>query len=454
MGDSGIGGSKERPGSDRRAAPGSSSALDCGEVGVGRAVDRLAGVVALAVAAPLAIARAAMAERETGRVFDEHRRLGRAERPIVIRSFAGTARGRRIPYALSLIVGDLRVIGPRPLHPADVIGRRDRDPAVEPGLLSPQRLRARTGIAYGVAEDEPIDQALFRPRNLALVARYVVAELLGGGGRPTPERFDLLGVELDNSTMDETLHWAVQQAQAARTAVLTFVNPDCLNQAIDNAAYRDVLSHADRVMPDGIGIKVATGFQGIDVRENVNGTDMFPLLCEQAAENDLSLFLLGARDGVASAAASEMQRRYPTLRIAGTHHGYFGPTDEAEVIDRINASGADILLVAFGVPLQEIWLDRHRDALRAGLVLGVGGLFDFYSGRIPRAPRWVREVGMEWAWRLAQEPRRMWRRYVIGNPLFLSRAWRDARNKRATRPTRPERPGLLGYGYYGDEGRP
>lgn len=408
------------------------------------------GAVAFVGLSPVFAVRAAAARMSEGRVFDRHRRLGQFDRPIVVRSFAGELRGRRLPYLLSLIAGDLRVIGPRPLHPADAFGRRHRDASVRPGLMSPLRLRARTGIAYDSHESDRLDQFLLTRANLGLIARYLIAEMLGGGGRPTPDRFDLLGVEVDNSTMDETLHWAVSQAQAARTAVLAFVNPDSLNIAVQDGTYREVLERAERVMPDGIGIKMATGFQGIDVRENVNGTDMFPLLCERAVESDLSIYLLGAREGVAAAAADEMRRRYPTLKIAGVHHGYFTPEEEPAVVAEINASGADILLAAFGVPTQEIWLDRHRDELLPGLVVGVGGLFDFYSGRIPRAPRWLREVGMEWTWRLAQEPRRMWRRYVIGNPLFLSRAWRDARAKEAGTGSSRERPGLLGYGYYGE----
>jgi len=136
-----------------------------------------------------------------------------------------------------------------------------------------------------------------------------------------------------------------------------------------------------------------------------------------------SLFLLGARPGVAAAAAQSMRQRYPALRIAGTRDGYFDAAEEPAVIEQINASGADILLVAFGAPRQDLWLHQHRDVLAPPVRMGVGGLFDFYSGRIPRAPEWMREIGLEWAYGLLQEPGRMWRRYVIGNPLFLYRVW-------------------------------
>jgi N-acetylglucosaminyldiphosphoundecaprenol N-acetyl-beta-D-mannosaminyltransferase len=148
-------------------------------------------------------------------------------------------------------------------------------------------------------------------------------------------------------------------------------------------------------------------------------------LCEALASSGRSVYLLGARPGVAAAAAEAMARRVPRLIIAGTRHGYFPPEDTDAVIDTINRSGANVLLVAFGAPAQELWLARHRARLAPSIRIGVGGLFDFYSGRIPRAPRWLQELGLEWVWRLVQEPRRMWRRYLVGNPLFLWRVMRQ-----------------------------
>lgn len=406
----------------------------------------LAGALVGALS-PVLIARGIAALVTDGHVFDTHRRLGPGGRRITVRSFAGYVPGRRFGYLFSIARGDLRFIGPRPLHPLDS-DAADRDPRIIPGLLSPHRLRARTGIDYD-SEAHDIDQSLFRTGNLALVARYVVAEILRGDGRATPGDFSILGVEVANTTMDEALDWVVDRARGPRMSLLAFVNPDCLNKAVENADYAAVLARADRVLPDGIGVKIAAGFQGVDVRENINGTDMFPRLCERAAREGLSLFLLGARRGVAEAVASEMADRYPGLRIAGTRDGYFDRYEERAVLDGIEKSGADILLVAFGVPRQEFWLDTHRERLGVGVALGVGGLFDFYSGRIPRAPQWLREMGLEWVWRLAQEPGRMWRRYIVGNPLFLTRTWREAGRRGLRRRASTSRPGLLGYGYYG-----
>jgi N-acetylglucosaminyldiphosphoundecaprenol N-acetyl-beta-D-mannosaminyltransferase len=227
--------------------------------------------------------------------------------------------------------------------------------------------------------------------------------------------------------MPEAVDWIGRRAAERERALVAFVNPDCLNIAYTDSAYRQILLDADRVLPDGIGIHIGCRMLGVSLQANVNGTDLFPLLCARAARDGLGLFLLGARPGIAELVASNMQAQFPDLRIAGVQDGYFDPAEEEAVIARINASNAEILLVAFGVPRQETWLARNHDRLTPAVRMGVGGLFDFYSGRIPRAPVWMREIGLEWTWRLLQEPGRMWRRYVIGNPLFLFRVWRQAR---------------------------
>ncbi|MDH5536877.1 MAG: WecB/TagA/CpsF family glycosyltransferase, partial [Betaproteobacteria bacterium] len=157
---------------------------------------------------------------------------------------------------------------------------------------------------------------------------------------------------------------------------------------------------------------------------------LFPRLCRMAADEGLSLYLLGARPGVAAAVAENARKRVPQLAIAGHRDGYWAEQDEQSVVSAIRASGADILLVAMGAPRQELWIAKNAPRLGVKVALGVGGLFDFYAGRVARAPLWLRELGLEWTYRLLQEPRRMWRRYVIGNPLFLWRAWRWARGER------------------------
>jgi len=238
------------------------------------------------------------------------------------------------------------------------------------------------------------------------------------------ECFSLFSVAIRNCKMQQAVDSIIQHAQQGRSANFAFVNADCLNKAWNQAWYRMVLSRMQEVYADGVGIKWAAKMKGVAVVDNVNGTDLFPLLCAQAAEKGLKLFLLGSRPEVVEACAANMQIRFPKLHIAGTQHGYFKQEESNALIAQINASGADIVVVAFGAPLQEFWLDHFSQSLKAPVCIGVGGCFDFYAGRISRAPLWLRNISMEWVWRLIQEPKRMWSRYVIGNPLFLYRAWK------------------------------
>ncbi|BAJ01477.1 glycosyl transferase, WecB/TagA/CpsF family [Shewanella violacea DSS12] len=250
-------------------------------------------------------------------------------------------------------------------------------------------------------------------------------------------KIPLLGLKLDNLTMNDMLENIVQQAlthQQARLNPLSvdkpinmlqyaFVNADCLNISAKDPSYlRCLRASCHMVFADGSGIRLASQWKGYSPKDNLNGTDMFPRLCERLSNERLSLFLLGGEPGVADKTAENIQRKYPNLQIAGTHHGFLTtPQLNQAVINQINDSGTSVLLVAMGVPQQEIWLEAHRDKLKIGVGIGVGGLFDFYSGNIKRAPLWVRQLGMEWICRLTEEPARMWKRYILGNPLFLYR---------------------------------
>jgi len=175
-------------------------------------------------------------------------------------------------------------------------------------------------------------------------------------------------------------------------------------------------------LPDGIGVNIACKIIGEPLRENVNGTDMLPFLCQMCESNSRSIYLLGGGELVAQTMRDKLCQKYENLSIVGARDGFFDRETETDsVIEDINLSGADVLLVAFGAPLQEKWIARNRDKLHCNVLMGVGGLFDFYSERTQRAPAWMREIGIEWVYRLMQEPGRMWRRYIIGNPLFVYR---------------------------------
>jgi len=217
-----------------------------------------------------------------------------------------------------------------------------------------------------------------------------------------------------------------------------FLNAHCVNTAAKDPQYQRALRAADVVLPDGAGISLAAKLTGRKLRENLNGTDLCLPLCHEAAARGLSIYLLGAAPGVAAEAANNLIRKVPGLRVSGTQDGFFDQETSDAVIAKINASGADIVMVAMGVPLQDVWLYQHRKSINAQLVMGVGALFDFTAGRVARAPSVVRKAKLEWAWRLAMEPRRMFKRYVLGNPAFVARAVAHARTHgRATASAMP-----------------
>ncbi|MBO4618779.1 MAG: WecB/TagA/CpsF family glycosyltransferase [Victivallales bacterium] len=228
----------------------------------------------------------------------------------------------------------------------------------------------------------------------------------------------VFGVPCDNVTMEQALERLDELVHAPGTAFAAYVNAHCLNVSCKDAEYCAILNRADAVWPDGAGVRLAGRIKGFPVPSNVNGTDMFPLLCQRPYR----IFLLGGAPGVAEQAMAKAHEKYPTAQFVGAASGFFADeTEERQVIDQINALRPDILLVALGVPLQEKWIDHHRTELNCGVALAVGGLLDFVSGRIPRAPKWLRRLGLEWCYRLCQEPKRLFKRYIIGNPLFVLR---------------------------------
>mgnify|MGYP000262388235 CR=1 FL=1 len=222
--------------------------------------------------------------------------------------------------------------------------------------------------------------------------------------------------------IDAQTSGVVRHLLDGRAKTVFFLNAHCANVRSRTRAYQFAMARASHVLPDGIGVEMAARMTGGPLAENLNGTDFTPALLREAGARGLSVFLFGARPGTAERAAFRLVQDCPGLRIAGTRDGFAGAEDDVAAIAAINRSGADIVLVAMGVPKQELWIDRNRDALNAAVVMGVGALFDFLAGNVRRAPAVVRRHKLEWAWRLLQEPRRLARRYLIGNVAFLSRA--------------------------------
>ncbi|AWI86301.1 UDP-phosphate galactose phosphotransferase (plasmid) [Alloyangia pacifica] len=203
---------------------------------------------------------------------------------------------------------------------------------------------------------------------------------------------------------------------------VAFLNAHCANVMARNTSYADALRQADMILPDGIGVDLAARMTGQRLTANLNGTDFVPALLRTARQRGLSVFLFGGTPGTAERAADRLCRDLPGLRVVGTRDGFSGAADETAAIDAINASGADILIVAMGVPRQDVWLARNAERLAPRIRLGVGALLDFLAGNVRRAPVAIRQARCEWVWRLAIEPRRMAGRYLVGNATFLARA--------------------------------
>ncbi len=243
-------------------------------------------------------------------------------------------------------------------------------------------------------------------------------------------KIEILGVKVANITMQQAIEAIKNTIDNSEKKKMYFVNADCLNKVWKDSEYKQILNKTDFIFGDGSGVRLASKILDNEIIDNINGTDMLPLLCRQCENSGHSIFLLGAKPGVAEKVKQNLEEKFPDLKIAGFQHGYFDLDKEnEEVISKINNSKADILLVAFGAPDQEKWIHSNFKKLKPNVSIGVGGLLDFFSGNMPRAPKWMRSFGIEWIYRLLQEPGRMWKRYILGNPLFIYRVYKWKKEK-------------------------
>lgn len=232
----------------------------------------------------------------------------------------------------------------------------------------------------------------------------------------------ILGVAVERHTyatlLDQLAEWISIQAPLQQICT---VNPEFFVIAQQRPDFYVLLQEATCVA-DGVGIVLAARLVGGHFPERVTGSDALGHIASRAAKNNWRLFLLGAAPGVAEQTAAVLLERYPGLQIAGTFSGSPAPEDADDIIRQINASNADVLFVAYGAPQQDLWIARHRERLQVHVALGVGGAFDYTAGIVPRAPGWMRRVGLEWLYRLLRQPSR-WRR-MLRLPVFMWMVWR------------------------------
>ena len=232
-------------------------------------------------------------------------------------------------------------------------------------------------------------------------------------------RIEMMGSPMDVASMGETVEAIRSVVLSGRFTQHVVVNVAKLVHMRDDAQLRESVESCDIINIDGMGVVLGARFLGHQVHERVAGVDLFHELLAMSAREGMSVYLLGAQDEVVSATAHKVQALYPGLKIAGHHHGYFWD-DEAAMVDKIRASGAQLLFVAITSPKKENFINRWRDQLGVTFVMGVGGTFDVVAGKVKRAPLWMQKYGLEWLYRVIQEPGRMWKRYLITNSKF---AW-------------------------------
>lgn len=238
-------------------------------------------------------------------------------------------------------------------------------------------------------------------------------------------RIDVLGVGFDNLTLAEAAERGMELLHTEGARYVVTPNPEIVEVCREDPAAREAVNGAALVLPDGIGVIKGAAMLGTPLKERVPGVEFATRLLERMAGEGKSLYLLGAKPGVAELAAERLKERYPGLRIAGTHDGYF--QDDGPIVEDIRQSGADAVFVCLGAPKQELWMARNGPATGARLLCGLGGSLDVFAGTVKRAPKFWRDHGLEWFYRLCSDPRRLGR--MIKLPLFLIHVKREGRKK-------------------------
>jgi N-acetylglucosaminyldiphosphoundecaprenol N-acetyl-beta-D-mannosaminyltransferase len=242
---------------------------------------------------------------------------------------------------------------------------------------------------------------------------------------PVPKNVSIFGVCFDHLAKDELLDYIWQNACKHKKQVVANVNVHALNLAYEMPRFRSFLNNSGVVFCDGFGVLLGAALLGPPFEAKYRSTcpDWIEELAQTCQDHQLSLFLLAGKPGIAHQAAQKLIQAVPGLRVE-SHHGYFNqkdPRENAQVLSQINQFKPDILYVGMGMPVQEFWIEEHFAALDAQILLPLGACLDFYVGEVNRAPRWMTDHGLEWLGRLLIEPQRLWKRYILGNPLFIAR---------------------------------
>lgn len=227
------------------------------------------------------------------------------------------------------------------------------------------------------------------------------------------DKVNILGINVDMVTVNEAAEEIFGFLATDSMHSVYTPNSEIIMLAYEDSAFAEILNRSDILTADGIGVVYASKILNKPIKERASGYDIARCLLEKLNESDYKLFLFGGKPGVAEEARANLEKEYPKLRIAGTRNGYFTAEEEPEIIEEINASGADIVFVCLGAPKQEQFIDRNRDKLKTKAALGIGGSLDVFAGRVERAPEFWQKTGLEWLYRLMKEPKRIGRMMAL-----------------------------------------
>jgi N-acetylglucosaminyldiphosphoundecaprenol N-acetyl-beta-D-mannosaminyltransferase len=232
-------------------------------------------------------------------------------------------------------------------------------------------------------------------------------------------KVDVLGCSVTKLSIEDFVGLAEQFISSGKPHYIAVANAAKIVKMRSDKELKSSIQSAHLVGADGVPLIWAARLLGKPLLGRVNGTDLMYRLLERADEKRYRIFFFGTKEKILQKVIERVRTEYPSVNIAGFHHGYFTPAQELLIVRKIRAAKADILFIAFGTPKKELWIKRYLSSMGVPVVHGVGGSFDVLAGVIPRAPLWMQKYGLEWLFRLGQEPRRMWRRYLVTNTLFI-----------------------------------
>ena len=233
----------------------------------------------------------------------------------------------------------------------------------------------------------------------------------------------IFGLNIITSTIGDLFSEVIAHALQKKKIIINYANAHTINLSYENKNYFNILKKSDIIYPDGIAVVLSSRLKKSPIPQRVTLTSDLFQFCDMAKKNKLKIFFIGAEEKIIKKAVDSIQGRCGKEIIAGYHNGYF--SDDKVIIELINKSCADIVLVGMGSPSQESWIINNHLKVSASVFWAVGGLFDFYGGKATIAPHIIQYLNIEWLWRLIQEPKRLWKRYIIGNPLYIFRTFSD-----------------------------